>query len=69
MTRKEPWVQPKLFTNLITGQILACADTKDIRTIDGVEYLVVTRPNDYQHRSFMIRRDSVKPIEKTINKS
>lgn len=62
-------MQPKLFTNLITGQTLACANTRDIRTIDGVEYLVVTRPNDYQNRSFMIRRDSLKPIEKNTDRS
>lgn len=62
-------MKPQMFTNMFTGQTVICTDPRDIRTIDGIEYLVVTRPGDYQNRSFMIRKDSLRRIEKTIDKT
>jgi hypothetical protein len=57
-------MKSQTYKNIITGQIVICENSREIKTIDGVEYLTVTRPGDYQNRSFMIRRDSLKKIEK-----
>ena len=57
-------MKSQTYKNIITGQIVICENSREIKIIDGVEYLTVTRPGDYQNRSFMIRRDSLKKIEK-----
>jgi len=52
---------------MITGEIVICSNPSDVRIIEGVEYLVVTQPGSYNNRSFMIRRDSLKRIEKVVD--
>lgn len=55
------------YKNMITGEIVICSNPSDVRIIEGVEYLVVTQPGSYNNRSFMIRRDSLKRIEKVVD--
>ena len=38
-----------------------CENTRDIRVIDGVEYLTVRRPDS--PRTFLMRRDSLKKLD------
>ena len=60
-------MRPQMYKNIITGHTVVCSNPRDIRLIEGVEYLVVTQPGHYNNRSFMIRRDSLSKIEKTID--
>jgi len=60
-------MKPKVYKNIFNGNIVECADPRDIRNIDGVEYLVVKQPGHYNNRSFMIRKDSLKQVEKSID--
>ena len=57
-------MRPQIFRNMINNEILECQDPKDVRIIEGVEYLVVTQSGHHNNRSFMIRRDSLRKIEK-----
>ena len=56
-------MKPQHYKNIINGTTVVCANPKDIKIIEGVEYLVVTQPGHYNNRSFMIRRDSLTKIE------
>ena len=47
-----------VFENIFTHELWQCGDPKDVRVIDGVEYLVVNRHT--QDRAFMMRKDSLK---------
>lgn len=60
-------MKPVQFRNMINGHTVICANTADVKIIEGVEYLTVTQPGHYNNRSFMIRRDSLRRIEKTID--
>ena len=60
-------MKPKEYRNIITGAQVVCSNPSDVKIIEGVEYLVVTQPGHYNNRSFMIRRDSLKPVEKNID--
>lgn len=61
-------MKPQVFKNIINGNLVECANPKDIRSIDGVEYLVVKQPGYYNNRSFMLRRDSLRLVEKPVDK-
>jgi hypothetical protein len=41
--------------NRMNGERFICDDVRTVEVIDGVEYLVVHRPNE--HRHFKMRRD------------
>lgn len=60
-------MKPVQFRNMINGHTVICANPGDVKIIEGVEYLTVTQPGHYNNRSFMIRRDSLRRIEKTID--
>ena len=45
------------FKNRLNGERFICDDVRAVEVIDGVEYLVVHRPNE--HRSFKMRRDAL----------
>lgn len=49
-----------VFENIFTHELWQCGDPKDVRVIDGVEYLVVNR--HAQNRAFMMRKDSLKKV-------
>lgn len=61
-------MKPREYRNIITGARVVCPNPKDIRIIEGVEYLIVTQPGHHNNRSFMLRKDSLKPVEKTVDK-
>jgi len=48
-------MKPTLFKNKLNNERFVCDDVRVTETIDGVEYVVVHRPNE--HRHFKIRRD------------
>lgn len=48
------------FENQITKEILECDNTRNVRVIDGVEYLEVSRSGN--PRKFLIRKDSLKKV-------
>ena len=52
---KENVMKPTLFKNRLNSERFVCDDTRVTDVIDGVEYLVVHRPNE--HRLFKMRRD------------
>lgn len=45
------------FKNRLNGERFICDDVRTVEVIDGVEYLVVHRPNE--HRTFKMRRDAL----------
>ena len=47
--------------NQITGEILTCKNIKDIRIIEGVEYLSVCKRGS--DRTFLMRKDALKKIK------
>lgn len=45
------------FKNRMNGERFVCDDIRAIEVIEGVEYLLVHRPNE--HRVFKMRRDAL----------
>ncbi len=52
-----------LFKNRMNRDIFVCDDIHLIETIDGVEYLIVHRPNE--QRVFKMRKDALEKIKDT----
>jgi len=50
-------MKPQFFRNRLNGERFVCEDTRAVETIEGVEYLVVHRPNE--QRLFKMRRDAL----------
>ena len=50
-------MKPQFFRNRLNGERFVCEDTRAVEYIDGVEYLVVHRPNE--PREFKMRRDAL----------
>jgi hypothetical protein len=53
-------MKPQFFKNRFNGERFVCEDTRAVETIDGVEYLLVHRPNE--NREFKMRRDALEKI-------
>ena len=53
-------MKPVTFRNRLNGERFVCEDTRAVEQIDGVEYLVVHRPDE--QRSFKMRRDALEKI-------
>jgi len=49
-----------LFKNRMNGEQFVCEDLRATDIIDGIEYLIVHRPNE--HRQLKIRRDALEKI-------
>ena len=45
------------FKNRMNGERFVCDNVRTVEVIDGVEYLVVHRPNE--HRTFKMRKDAL----------
>ena len=45
------------FKNRMNGERFVCDDVRTVEVIDGVEYLIVHRPNE--HRTFKMRKDAL----------
>ena len=50
-------MKPQFFRNRLNGERFVCEDIRAVEHIDGVEYLVVHRPNE--QRLFKMRRDAL----------
>jgi len=50
-------MKPVLFKNRMNGERFVCDDVRAIETIEGVDYLLVHRPNEY--RIFKMRKDAL----------
>lgn len=55
------------FENMLNKEKFYCNDPKDIRTIDGVEYLRVFKMNT--QRDFLMRKDSLRKIKNVNGKN
>ncbi len=53
-------MKPQFFKNRLNGERFVCEDVRAVETIDGVEYLVVHRPNE--QRVFKMRRDALEKV-------
>jgi hypothetical protein len=49
-----------MLKNIYNNEHYICDDIRATETIDGVEYLIVHRPNE--HRLFKLRRDALEKI-------
>ena len=63
-------MKPMTFKNRMNNERFVCDDVRTIEVIDGVEYLLVHRPNE--HRLFKMRKDALEKIitiqPKTVDK-
>ena len=48
------------FVNERNGEQVVCDDIRDVRTIDGVDYLVVHKKDN--PRPFMMRKDALRKV-------
>ncbi len=53
-----------MFKNRFNNERFVCDDTRVTENIDGVEYLIVHRPNE--HRPFKMRRDVLEKINAPV---
>ncbi len=52
------------FKNRMNGERFVCDDVRTVEVIDGVEYLIVHRPNE--HRIFKMRKDVLEKINTPV---
>ena len=57
-------MKPTMFKNRLNSDVFVCDDLRLTENIDGVEYLVVHRPNE--HRAFKMRRDALEKINTPV---
>jgi hypothetical protein len=58
-------MKPMTFKNILNGERFVCDDVRTVEVIDGVEYLIVHKPNE--HRVFKMRKDALeKIVEKKV---
>ena len=56
-------MKPMTFKNRLNGERFVCDDVRAVEVIDGVEYLIVHRPNE--HRIFKMRKDALERVKDT----
>ena len=57
-------MKPVTFKNRMNGERFVCDDVRAAEVIDGVEYLIVHRPNE--HRLFKMRKDVLEKINTPV---
>jgi hypothetical protein len=57
-------MRPTVYENPRNHERVVCPDVRDVRVIDGVEYLSVHRQGEM--RTFLIRRDAVRRVDTKI---
>ena len=57
-------MKPVTFRNRLNGERFVCDDVRVTETIEGVEYLLVHRPDE--HRLFKMRRDALEKINTPV---
>ena len=50
-------MKPMTFKNRMNNERFVCDDVRTVEVIEGVEYLIVHRPNE--HRIFKMRKDAL----------
>ena len=60
-------MKPTLFKNRFNNERFVCDNPRLTENIDGVEYVVVHRPNE--HREFKMRRDALEKINAPVAQS
>ena len=63
-TLKEIVMKATMFKNRFNNEHFVCDDPRVTETIDGVEYIVVHRPNE--HRPLKMRRDALEKISAPV---
>ena len=53
-----------LFKNRMNNERFVCEDVRAVDVIDGVEYLVVHRPNE--QRMFKMRKDALEKVNTPV---
>lgn len=53
--------KPVTFKNYVSQEIWICDDLKKTKSIDGITYLVVHKPDS--RRIVLMRKDSLQPIK------
>jgi len=51
------------YRNRMNGERFVCEDVRLVETIDGVDYVIVHRPNE--QRMFKMRKDALEKIKNT----
>lgn len=54
------------FKNILNGEKFVCDNVRTVEVIDGVEYLIVHRPNE--HRVFKMRKDALERVKEEKKK-
>jgi hypothetical protein len=54
-------MKAKTFENIVNHERVVCEDVREITIIDGVDYLLVHRLNNF--RPFLMRKESLKEIK------
>ena len=57
-------MKPMTFRNILNGERFVCDDVRAVEVIDGVEYLIVHKPNE--HRVFKMRKDVLEKINTPV---
>ena len=52
------------YRNRMNGERFVCDDVRLVETIDGVDYIIVHRPNE--QRMFKMRKDALERIKEKI---
>jgi hypothetical protein len=53
-------MKPKMFENIVNHERFLCANTKDVREIDGVKYLSVQKVGT--DRVVLMRQEALRPV-------
>ena len=54
-------MKPVTFKNRLNSDKVICEDTRQVQTIDGVEYLIVHKVDN--KRPFLMRKDALEKIK------
>jgi mRNA-degrading endonuclease HigB of HigAB toxin-antitoxin module len=57
-------MKPMTFKNRFNNERFVCDDARVVENIDGVEYLLVHRPNE--QRVFKMRKDALERVKEKI---
>jgi hypothetical protein len=52
------------YRNRMNGERFVCDDVRLVETIDGVDYIIVHRPNE--QRMFKMRKDALERVKEKI---
>jgi len=56
-------MKPVIYRNIFTNDRVVCKNTKNIKLIEGIEYIEVEPVSDHKRRSFLMRLDSLVKVK------